>query len=190
VGGVLEQTLITDEMRAAVGKTYRVAGSYPIAASDIRRWAMAVYFPARPPPLYWDEEHAKTTRWGGIVAPEEFNPFAWMRAYPGWGETYPDLWPEPHLGIEPPPTRANIVTEIGATYTGTRMRPGDVIRSELALNSYQERRGRLGLMLFTETKDRWFNQHGELIRTFCQTFIRYGEREEALFTRYAGKSGA
>lgn len=177
-------------MRAAVGQTYRQAESFPIAASDIRRWAMAVYFPALPPRLYWDETYAAATPWGGIVAPEEFNPFAWMRVRPRLGETYPDLWPEPHLGIEPPPTRANIVTEIGAAYTGVRMRPGDVIRSELALKSYHERVGRLGLMLFTETEDRWFNQAGDLVRTYAQTFIRYGEREEALFARYAGMTAA
>ena len=35
----------------------------------------------KPPPReYWDEEYAATTPAGGIVAPEEFNPFAWMTA--------------------------------------------------------------------------------------------------------------
>jgi hypothetical protein len=186
----MEQTLITDEMKAAVGRTYRLATSYPIDASDIRRWAMAIYFPALPPPLYWDEDYAQTTRWGGIVAPEEFNPFAWMRVSPRLAETFPDLWPEPHLGIEPPPTCANILIEIGANHSGVRMRVGDVIRSELSLKRYSERVGRLGLMLSTETEDRWFNQNDELVRTFTQTFIRYGSRDEALFARYAGRSTA
>ena len=64
--------------------------SYPVAASDIRRWAIAVYWPERPPPLFWDEEYAVTTRWGGIIAPQDFNPFAWpvgrpAMAPPGMG---------------------------------------------------------------------------------------------------------
>ena len=68
-------TMITDEMRALVDRTMRRATSYPIGANDIRRWAIAIYYPEVPPRLFWDEEYAATTRWGGIVAPEEFNPF-------------------------------------------------------------------------------------------------------------------
>ena len=49
----------------------------PIALADIRKWAIAVYWPENPPPLYWDEDYAKTTRYSGIVAPLDFNPFAW-----------------------------------------------------------------------------------------------------------------
>ena len=73
---------ITDEMRSIVGETLSTMTSFPIAASDIRKWAMAIYFPEVPPPLYWDEEYAASTPWGGIVAPEEFNPFAWMTVDP------------------------------------------------------------------------------------------------------------
>src|SRR5215217_6356724 len=38
---------------------------------------IAVYWPEEPPRLFWDEEYAGTTRFGGIVAPQDFNPFAW-----------------------------------------------------------------------------------------------------------------
>ena len=184
----MQNTLITKEMQAAVGRVYRRATSFPISASDIRHWAVAVYYPSLPPRLYWDEEYAKNTRWGGIVAPEEFNPFTWMRASPQFGTAYPDLWPEPHLGIEPPATRANIVVELGATHSGIRMRPGDTIHSELSLQDYRERTGRLGLMLFTRTEDRLFNQNGDLVRTYFQTFIRYGAPDERLYAWYAQKN--
>ena len=73
-----EGTLISDEMQTIVGTPLNPSTSFPIAASDIRKWAMAVYYPAPPPRLFWDEEYAAATRFGGIVAPEEFNPFAWM----------------------------------------------------------------------------------------------------------------
>src|SRR5260370_5037166 len=74
--------MISDAMRAATGRELSRAVSYPVSASDIRRWAIAVYFPAEPPPRYWDPEIAARSRWGGIVAPEDFNPFAWMSAEP------------------------------------------------------------------------------------------------------------
>ena len=73
-------THITDEMRAAVGRELARMTSYPITDSDIRRWAVAVYYPEEPPRLFWDADYAAGTSFGGIVAPEEFNPFAWMVA--------------------------------------------------------------------------------------------------------------
>ena len=171
----MPETQITPEMQAAVGREYRWATSYPIAASDIRRWAIAVYYPEPAPPLYWDEEYAAKTPWGGIVAPEEFNPFAWMRAEPK-GDLGPEAarpWPELHLGVTPPETRANIVAGMEMEHSGVRMRPGDVIRAVTRLAGYHERQGRLGLMLFTTSEERWTNQRGELVRTGRIILIRY-----------------
>ena len=71
--------MITDEMRAIVGVVMEEETSYPIAASDIRRWALAVYYPELPPPEFWDEEDPVTVALGGLVAPDEFNPLAWIR---------------------------------------------------------------------------------------------------------------
>src|SRR5205823_1014176 len=39
------RTMITDEMRGIVGKVMATATSFPISESDIRKWAVAVYFP-------------------------------------------------------------------------------------------------------------------------------------------------
>src|SRR5262245_11059144 len=75
-------TYINDDMRAAVGTELERRLSFPLSVSDIRQWAIAVYFPEEPPRLFWDEDYAATTRHGGIVAPEEFNPFGWMVAEP------------------------------------------------------------------------------------------------------------
>ena len=58
-------------------------------------------------------------------------------------------------------------------YTGVHMRPGDVIRSVTNLVDYSERTGRLGLMLFTTTEDRWTNQDGALIKVQRAVLIRY-----------------
>ena len=71
-------TLVTPQMREALDAWSEPSWSLPIEASDIRRWAIATYYPEQPPRLFWDEEYAKTTRWGGIIAPPEFNPFAWQ----------------------------------------------------------------------------------------------------------------
>ena len=39
----------------------------PCAASDIRRWVMALDYPN---PLHWDQEFARNSKFGGIVAPQ------------------------------------------------------------------------------------------------------------------------
>ena len=57
----MPMTHISDEMRAAIGIEMDREVSFPISESDIRRWAIAVYYPAEPPRLYWDAEYAKNT---------------------------------------------------------------------------------------------------------------------------------
>ena len=39
----------------------------PCNVTDIRRWVMAMDYPN---PLHWDEDFARNTRFGGIVAPQ------------------------------------------------------------------------------------------------------------------------
>ena len=46
------ESYVTDEMRGIVGKVMTVLTSFPLSASDIRKWAAAVYYPEVPPPLF------------------------------------------------------------------------------------------------------------------------------------------
>ena len=161
-------------MTALIGREYGERVSYPISESDIRKWALAVYYPEEPPRLYWDNDYAGKSSFGGFVAPEEFNPFGWMTAQPSGvhrGEAGGTV--ETTFGVDPPNTKFLLNGGAEVEYTGVRMRPGDVIRSVNALAEYRERAGRLGLMLFTITETRWTNQHGELIKTSRGTLIRY-----------------
>jgi hypothetical protein len=171
-----EVSYINEAMRAAVGAELRRRVSFPVSESDIRRWAIAAYYPAPPPRLFWDAQHAAATSYGGIVAPEDFNPFAWM-AQPEPGAE-PDLgrggWatPERQLGIDGPSLPTMINGGRAVTY-GVRMRPGDIVTSVVRVGDYSERTGRLGLMLFTVLSETWTNQTGETIKTDDITFIRY-----------------
>jgi acyl dehydratase len=162
-------------MQAAVGTEFRWLTSYPVSGNEIRRWAMAIYYPDDPPRLFWDDAYATTTPFGGIVAPEDFNPFAWSMAEPTLDSHFVAItpWPEPELGLPLPPARANILNELGVTYTGVRIRPGDVVRSATSLTGYREREGKMGLTLYTTLEDRWTNQRGELLRTSRSSVIRY-----------------
>jgi hypothetical protein len=156
---------ITDEMKAAVGRETGRRVSFPVSTSDIRRWAIAVYWPDPPPRLFWDEEYAKASPYGGIVAPEEFNAFAWMVAAKDDPPVRDAFTDEPDLKF-----RLNGGMEVEY---GVRMRPGDVITSVGRLAEYREREGRLGLMLFTISEDTWTNQDDELIKRSRSTLISY-----------------
>ncbi|MFJ3667428.1 MaoC family dehydratase N-terminal domain-containing protein [Streptomyces sp. NPDC090106] len=164
-------SLVSAEMAAAVGSVTDWRVSFPVAVSDIRRWAIAVYYPD-PPPERFREETAP----GGLLAPEEFNPFAWAVASrreplvpPGPRDTD---WTEKALGIAGPGLRHQVNGGIEVAY-GAPIRSGDVIRSETRLVSYAEKAGRMGPMLVSVTESVWTNQDGERVRVERQTAIRY-----------------
>jgi hypothetical protein len=166
-------------MRDLVGRQFGTERcSVPIALSDIRKWALAVYYPEVPPRLFWDEEYARSTSHAGIVAPEEFNPFAWFTsAGPVMASSYEgpvrSSGPEGAFEVAAPETTFVLNGGSQVTY-GVRMRPGDVITSGLTtLVDYKERPSRLGLMLFTTTETIWTNQDGQMVKTTRGTGIRY-----------------
>ncbi|MDD2858224.1 MAG: MaoC family dehydratase N-terminal domain-containing protein [Candidatus Nanopelagicales bacterium] len=170
---------ISEAMKAAVGTVTARTTSYPISESDIRKWALAVYWPDKPPAYFIDPAEAAKTVHGGIVAPEDFNPFAWasagheslitnsLRA----GTNDPDST-EKSLGIEGPGLTFMLNGGMVCEY-GVRMRAGDVITSEASVGEYSEREGRLGLMLFSRSISTWTNQKGEMVKRTTGTLIRY-----------------
>jgi len=157
-------SLISEEMRGIIGKDLASRRSYPIAQSDIRKWAIAVYYPDQPPAEFLDDPQ---------VAPEEFNPFAWATPTPPirFSELGTNALEE-LAGIPQPPTKYQLNGGVGCTY-GVPMKVGDVITSTYSVAQYFEKPGKLGQMLFTDRVDRWTNQNGEVVRVNTLTNIRY-----------------
>lgn len=159
-------SLVSDRMRAAVGSVVDWRTSYPVAESDIRRWAIAVYYPDPPPARFLEAQ----------VAPEEFNPFAWAVA----DQMVPAIAPmlrdtdktEKAIGIQGPGLANQVNGGTSVTY-GAPIRPGDVIGSRARLLEYREREGRMGPMLITVLESEWTNQAGERVQLGRQTAIRY-----------------
>lgn len=165
------EALITDAMRGLEGRVIDTRISYPVSASDIRKWVLAVYYPEAPPEKYLGVGAA-----GGatpLVAPEEFNPFAWGSA--GAKPRPADVsagFIENQVGIEPPPLKF-IVN--GGSYSeyGVPIREGDVITSENSIQNYTVKQGKRGPLLMTQTQDRWTNQAGQVVRVSGMTLVRY-----------------
>jgi len=159
-------TYVTEEMRDAQGRWGGTRTAPPITETDIRRWAMATYYPKQPPRIYWDADYAATTRWRGIVAPPDFNPFAWPVERPRGGS--------PGLSGRRPDGKPLTGMNGGQTDTyGVAMRPGDVIGARSRLVDWWEREGRLGHTLYVRTEIEWRNQKDELVRTRFSIGIRY-----------------
>ncbi len=159
-------TYVTDEMLASTGVWGPSRSSYPITETDIRRWAMATHYPKHPPRIYWDAEYAATTRYQSIIAPPDFNPFAWSIERPaalarGLSGRRPDG--KPLTGMNGGQTD---------TY-GVPMRPGDVISARSRLIGWEEREGRLGHTLYVRTEIEWRNQNDELVKTRISISVRY-----------------
>ncbi|MFN8532130.1 MAG: MaoC family dehydratase N-terminal domain-containing protein [Dehalococcoidia bacterium] len=142
-------------LRSQIGQPRRRSVSGPIEAGAIRRWAIAVYWPEQPPRRFWD-----ATVLGGVVAPAEFNPFAWP------------IDPNDRL-LETAPAGPFSRTVNGGTEVtyGVELRPGDVVTSVSTLVEVTEKVGRSGSLLFQVTEDIWTNQRGDLVKRTRQTII-------------------
>src|SRR4051794_41524249 len=109
-------------MRAPLGSELGRKESSRVSASDIRRWALATWYPATPPRRFWDRPEAD------LCAPEDFNPFAWMTVPAPGAE--PDLGrggyrsPEGTLGL-PRAATTSIINRGPVAPYGEPMRPRD-----------------------------------------------------------------
>jgi hypothetical protein len=171
------ETLVTQDMIDAKDVWSEPRVSWPISASDIRKWAQSSYWPEVPPRIYWDEEYAKTTKWGGIIAPQDFNPFAWpLEGSYGQAQALAEV-----LGTPPPDTGRPMGSGPGSNAMNggmtnrylIPMRPGDVITSRTALVEWNERTTRLGLTMFVTNETRWTNQRDEIVVVKTGVSIRY-----------------
>jgi acyl dehydratase len=151
---------ISQEVIDLLGETSGPVDSYPVGANEIRRWAQAVYYPSPAPARFMDESVALRGPFAGLVAPREFNPFAWT---PGVG-----------LGRHWDLLTAQRPTAINGGQRSTYhapIRPGDVITRSRRFADVYEKQGRSGSMVFVVGETRWTNQRGELVRLGRDTLI-------------------
>jgi acyl dehydratase len=158
-------TFLDDKTISLLGQPTDPVVSLPVDANDIRRWAMAVYYPDAPPPALFDLEVAESTPWGGLTAPRDFNPFAWVR------EFHPESYPWMRgMGTEPGTRGLNGGQR---SWYFAPIRPGDVITCVATLVDAYEKDGKSGPMMFLIDESRWTNQRGELVKIGLRTSIYY-----------------
>ena len=154
------QTLDTSDIDQYLGKPVDSSSlREPIAVNDIRRWAHAMHYPNL---LHFDPTYAAASRWGQIVAPQSFA----IATDDGHGAAPACVGkiPNSHLlfgGDE-------------MWYTGTRIKPGDMISNERIPFDYSVKEtGFAGPTCFQRGDNFFRNQDGELIVKQRSTSIRY-----------------
>ena len=131
----------------------------PCNATDIRRWVQALDYAN---PLHWDEEFARASKFGGIVAPQSFT--VAMDYGHGCHPSCVGKIPGSHL----------IFAGEEWWFYGTPVRPGDRLTQERFFAGYKlADTAFAGPTMFADGDTVHRNQHGGLIAKERATSIRY-----------------
>ena len=148
-----QESVITPEMRAAVGVESEPYTN-EIEKGAIIKFARAI---GDTNPIYTDEEAARRSRYGGLVAPPTF--FRSLRSGP---------------------MKVNVENPYPANLDGGSeweyyepARPGDRITVTNKISNIFERPGRLGNMLFIQRETKYVNQFGTTVAIQRTTGISY-----------------
>lgn len=147
-----------------IGRTLAPVAAPPVGRNDIARWATATYWPDPAPDRYLDPAKAADGPWGELVAPRDFDPFAWMPDRPWSGDW---LW---EMGAEP---GSRVLNGGQHNWYFEPIRVGDVISVRRRFIDVAERQTKRGPMVFFTSEFRWTNQAGALVRVGEQTTIYY-----------------
>lgn len=168
----MAESVITDEMRAWIGKeldSYTVE----IEKEPIRRWAEAI---GDPNPVFHDQEYAKTTRHGTLIAP------------PGMISNY-GFSLEGHAGRMGGPraapaggARRTLVMPFKLILNGGNeveyarpIKAGDVLRATSSIADLSERQGRpgIGRMISQTTETVFKDMQGRVVAKARNTLLHY-----------------
>jgi acyl dehydratase len=149
-----EETVITADMRRSIG-----AEASPVVIEiergAVRKFAEAV---GDANPLWRDEEYARNTRYGGILAPPSFL----CTAGAGFSG---------RIEIELPLKRLLVVAD--ELEFCQPIRVGEVITCNQRLVDLQEREGKKGKQVFVVYENVFTDQKGEMVARGRATYLRY-----------------
>jgi len=143
-----------DEIRKYIG-TEGEPVVYSIDAGAIKFFADALM---DPDPLYFDEDYAKTTKHGGIIAPPTFYGGATSLRNLKAGDQR--TMTSAHFPVPPGWAGVNAGDEFELF---TPVRPGDTLTSREKLVEAYEKQGGSGYIIFTIKEKTITNQHGQVV---------------------------
>ena len=182
------ESALTPEVKGVIGATgEKIEASFPwgIEREGLRIFTQAIM---DPDPRYWDEEFAKTTKFGGIITPPIYCTYLGRRQRPG--TEVPDTrafqdnpkpdgiggvrGPDEKGGLPNVPTSLKRILNAGNEIE-LRQYPklGDRIYSQARYGDIKERVGKDGTrMLIVTTETTYTNQNGEVLCILRASQIR------------------
>jgi acyl dehydratase len=146
---------------------------WPVNEIDIARWAQAMH---NPNPLYFDEDYARGSRWGKIVAPFSFT----VACGDGHGAT-------PAIQGHVEGTHMLFGGDEWWFY-GPRVLPGDRLNTDRMLFDYKVSHTKFaGPTMFSRGDTNYVNQTGEFVAKQRSTSIRYRADEARRLNSFAGE---
>ena len=148
----------------------------PCSSSDIRRWVMAMDYPN---PLHWDQEFARDSRFGGLIAPQSIA--VGLDYGHGVAPACVGYIPGSHL----------IFGGEEWWFYGCPVRPGDKLFQQRRFHDYKVAETKFaGPTMFARGDTTHTNQHGVLVARERATSIRYLAAEAEKRGMYESQAGA
>ncbi len=169
---------VTDDVRAIIGaQSSWNEATNAVEASEVRRFFQAIIDPK---PVYWDEDQAKETRYGGTIAPPAFAVHAFRR---GTDETIDPL----DAGLDPEfdgvsralrPGLPSVPIALPRVLNGgyeyelfSYPRVGDRIKCRSTYRDIYQRDGKTGPMVFIVIEDEYATADGRPLLKSLNTMI-------------------
>ena len=159
--------MIPEEIKKLIG----TSGSpkfYEVEKGAIRRFADAV---GDDSPLYHDEEYARKSKYGSIIAPPGF--FGWPLNQVGNSPLAVDIPPELESAFERAGYPLSLVLDGGMEYEFfLPVRAGDVLSAVTIVRNLRERSSETGSIIVSFLDTTYHNQDGALVAKQQLMFVR------------------
>lgn len=156
--------MIPEEARQFIGRTDPPIIRH-VEKGAIKRYAEAV---GNDNPLYWDEEYAKKSLYGGIIAPPGF--FGWPTKTPCSCTGLADIVGELQAAL----ARGGFprILDGGISYEFfLAVHAGDTLVASHKVSGLTEKEGKSGNMIICNFETTYVNQNGDVVAKTLQTFI-------------------
>ena len=152
--------MVPDELKQHIGKI-DPPHVREVEKGSIRRYAEAV---GDNNPLYYDEEYAKDTKYGGVIAPPGF--FGWSMK--------PATTSEGIIGLMTAMIEAGYagILDGGMAYEFfLPVRAGDTLIASPRVKDVNAKEGKSGTMMICQFEVTYLNQNGDMVAKASQTLI-------------------